>query len=51
MLKNGLFFRKNCKNRRSVWGSASKPPLASGGWDSAPDPGLLFSYIIANLKS
>jgi len=42
----GVFLEKNCKNRRSVGGSAPKPPLASGGWGSAPDTGLLFSYSI-----
>jgi len=31
MLKNALFFGKSWKNRRSVGGSAPKPPLASGG--------------------
>jgi len=51
MLKNGLFFRKTCKIRRSVRGFAPKPPLASGGLGSAPDPQLLYSYIIATSKS
>jgi len=49
MPKNGLFFlEKIGKNRRSV---APKPPLASGGWCSASDPELLFSYVIATSKS
>jgi len=48
---SGLIFRKNCKNHRSVGGSASSPPLTSGGWGFALDPELLFSYIIATLKS
>jgi len=43
MPKNALFFTKSCQNRRSVEGSAPKPPLASSGWSSAPDPVLLFS--------
>jgi len=43
MLKNALFFEKSWKNRRSVGGSASKPPLASGGWGLCPQaPELLF---------
>jgi len=48
MRKNGL---KNCKSRRSVGGSVSKPPQTSGGWGSTPDSELLFSYIIATSKS
>jgi len=51
MPKNELVFRKDCKNRRSVGGYAPKPPLASGGWGSAPDPELLLSHIIATSKS
>jgi len=46
-----LFFRKNCKNCRSVGGFAPKPPLASSGWGSAPDSELLFSHIIVTSKS
>jgi len=38
MPKNGLYFRKTCKNRRRVGSSAPKPPLASGSWCTAPDP-------------
>jgi len=51
MPEKGYFSEIICKNRRSVGGSAPKPPLASGGWGSAPDPELLFSYIITTLKS
>jgi len=50
MPKNELFFRTNCKNRRSVGSSAPKHPLASGGWGSAPEPELLFLNIIATSK-
>jgi len=43
MPKNGLFFRKNSKNRRSV---GAPPP--NPHWLPAE---LMFSYVIATLKS
>jgi len=32
LILKAYFLEKNCKNRFSVGGSATKPPLASGGW-------------------
>jgi len=51
MSKTG-YLKTICKYSQSVGGSAPKPPLASGGWGSVPDPDELFlSYIIATSKS
>jgi len=33
-----IFWKKNCKSRLSVGGSAHETPFASGGWDLPPDP-------------
>jgi len=52
MPKNVLFFlkkkkKKNCQVRQSVE-APPKAPLASGVGGSAPNPELIFSYIIAS---
>jgi len=49
MPKTRYVLVKSCKYCGSVGGSASKPPLASGGWSFDPDPVLLFSYAVATL--
>jgi len=47
MLENALFFWKKLENRRSVESSASKPPLASGGWGlRSQTPELLLSHYL-----
>jgi len=51
MPKMSYFLEKNWKIRPGVGGSAPKLPLAFGGWGSALDHVLLFSYITASLKS
>jgi len=52
MLKNAYFLRKNCKNHLSVGGSASEPPIASGGWGLRPQtPALLLPPTITTLTS
>jgi len=46
-----LYFFEKWRNRRSVGGSASKPPLASGGWGLCPQtpqsvtPVTYFNYL------
>jgi len=49
MPKTRYFLEQSCKYCGSVGGSAPKSLLASGGWGSAPDPVLIFSYAIATL--
>jgi len=50
MLKNTLFFEKTKRNRRSVGGSAPKPPLASGDWGLRPQtPKLLLPSHVVGL--
>jgi len=34
--KNAFFEKKSLENRRSVWGSASQPPLTLGGRELRP---------------
>jgi len=47
-----IFWKKNCKNRLSVGGSALEPPFASGGWGLSPHTAaLLFPPTITTLSS
>jgi len=48
MPKNGLFFRKNCKIRRSVGGSAPKPPF--GLWGGSEFLRVTFLFYYCNFK-
>jgi len=48
MLENALFFGKSWKNCCSIGDSATKPPLASGGWRLCPHtPKLLLSSLVS----
>jgi len=52
MLKNAYFLEKDVKNRLSIKGSTSEPPLASGGWELRPQtPALLLLPTIKTLSS